>query len=327
MASSTVSTSSWDASPNDLELAISRRDVERALRLQALASRCCGASRPAARACSKGRARTPARSTSATAWPSSSRSSRTTTRRAVEPFQGAATGVGGIVRDIFTMGARPIALLDSLRFGAARRAAQPLPVQRRGRWHRRLRQLHRACRPWAARSCFDDAYSGNPLVNAMCVGLCRTDRLTTARGRAAWAILCCWSAATPAATASAARRLASQSFDESPRRSGPACRSATRSSRSADRSVPGAARPASCRGDAGPGRGRAHLLDVEMAARGGRRHATSTLSRVPRREPGMTPFEVMLSESQERMAAVVRAGRARAAVLAGSSPLGAACRP
>ena len=71
---------------------------------------------------------------------------------AVEPYQGAATGVGGIIRDIFTMGARPIALLNSLRFGplepgardrCGRGGPQPLPVRRRRRRHRRLRQLHR----------------------------------------------------------------------------------------------------------------------------------------------------------------------------------------
>ena len=89
---------------------------------------------------------------------------------AVEPFQGAATGVGGIVRDIFTMGARPIALLDSLRFGPLERAAQPLPLRRRRRRHRRLRQLHR--RPdRRRRDLLRPGYSGNPLVNAMCVGI------------------------------------------------------------------------------------------------------------------------------------------------------------
>ena len=74
---------------------------------------------------------------------SSSRSSRHNHPSAIEPYQGAATGVGGIVRDIFTMGARPIALLDSLRFGPLERAAQPLPLRRRRRRHRRLRQLPR----------------------------------------------------------------------------------------------------------------------------------------------------------------------------------------
>ena len=56
----------------------------------------------------------------------------------IEPYQGAATGVGGILRDIFTMGARPIASLNSLRFGSHRSSAHPLPCRRRGRRHRRL---------------------------------------------------------------------------------------------------------------------------------------------------------------------------------------------
>ncbi len=62
---------------------------------------------------------------------------------AIEPYQGAATGVGGIIRDIFTMGARPIASLDSLRFGTLDKPAAALPVRGRGRRHRRLRQLPR----------------------------------------------------------------------------------------------------------------------------------------------------------------------------------------
>ena len=61
----------------------------------------------------------------------------------IEPYQGAATGVGGIIRDIFTMGARPIALLNSLRFGVARRARHAAAARRRRRRHRRLRQQHR----------------------------------------------------------------------------------------------------------------------------------------------------------------------------------------
>ena len=61
----------------------------------------------------------------------------------IEPYQGAATGVGGIIRDIFTMGARPIALLDSLRFGPLERAAHAAHPAGRGRRHRRLRQQHR----------------------------------------------------------------------------------------------------------------------------------------------------------------------------------------
>jgi phosphoribosylformylglycinamidine synthase len=98
---------------------------------------------------------------------------------AIEPYQGAATGVGGIVRDIFTMGARPIALLDSLRFG-------PLS-------HPRNRYLFHGIVGGVGGygNClgiptvggeiyFDESYSGNPLVNAMCVGLIESDKLIPA---------------------------------------------------------------------------------------------------------------------------------------------------
>src|SRR5262249_58050226 len=97
-----------------------------------------------------------------------------------EPFQGAATGVGGILRDIFTMGARPIALLDSLRFGDPR--------------DRRTRHLIQGvvsgiswygncfgCPTVGGEIAFAPEYEGNPLVNVMCVGLVRSDRLFRAR--------------------------------------------------------------------------------------------------------------------------------------------------
>jgi phosphoribosylformylglycinamidine synthase len=98
---------------------------------------------------------------------------------AIEPFQGAATGVGGIIRDVFTMGARPIALLNSLRFG-------PIDAERN-----RYLFGHAVAGIAAYGNCigiptvggevvFDSAYTHNPLVNAMCVGLMRQDRI--ARG-------------------------------------------------------------------------------------------------------------------------------------------------
>ena len=80
----------------------------------------------------------------------------------IEPYQGAATGVGGILRDIFTMGARPIAILNSLRFGPPDDAAQPPHPRRRGGRHRRLRQRVRLSRPWAARSSSSDCYAAEP---------------------------------------------------------------------------------------------------------------------------------------------------------------------
>src|SRR5215472_5779082 len=100
---------------------------------------------------------------------------------AVEPYQGAATGVGGILRDVIAMGARPVALLDSLRFG-------PLPASRR-----HLEGVVAGVGGYG--NCvgvptvggevyFDECYAQNPLVNAMCVGLVRTDRLKRARAGA-----------------------------------------------------------------------------------------------------------------------------------------------
>ena len=120
----------------------------------------------------------------------------------IEPYQGAATGVGGIVRDIFAMGARPIAILDSLRFGPLREPHNRYlfggVVGGIGGYGNCL-----GIPTVAGEVSFDGTYSGNPLVNAMCVGW---------RGSTTW---CgpradgpgnpsCWSAPTPAATASAA---------------------------------------------------------------------------------------------------------------------------
>ena len=91
----------------------------------------------------------------------------------IEPYQGAATGVGGILRDVFTMGARPIANLNSLRFGEHRPSAHAHLVNGRGGRHRRLRQLHRRAHASAARSYFDAGYNGNILVNAFTLGVVR----------------------------------------------------------------------------------------------------------------------------------------------------------
>ena len=94
----------------------------------------------------------------------------------IEPYQGAATGVGGIMRDVFTMGARPIALLNALRFGDPGHPHDPAAGGGRGRRHRRLRQLRgRADR--GRRDQFHPGYDGNILVNAMCVGLADADKI------------------------------------------------------------------------------------------------------------------------------------------------------
>ena len=124
---------------------------------------------------------------------------------AVEPYQGAATGVGGILRDIFTMGARPIAVLDALKFGDPSDGAHPAPGARRRARRRRLRQLRRRARPSAASWSSTRRYAANPLVNVMAVGLLEERHLTLRGGARARATSSCSSARPPAATASAAR--------------------------------------------------------------------------------------------------------------------------
>ena len=101
---------------------------------------------------------------------------------AVEPYQGAATGVGGIQRDIFTMGARPIASLNSLRFGSLDNARVRFcsTASCAGSAATATRS---ACRRWRARSYFDPAYEGNPLVNAMSVGIVKVGETVERDGR------------------------------------------------------------------------------------------------------------------------------------------------
>ena len=151
---------------------------------------------------------------------------------AVEPFQGAATGVGGILRDVFAVGARPIAVLDSLRFGEP--AASP-----RSRY-----LLERAVAgighygnsigvaTVGGEIYFESAYEQNCLVNAMCLGLIETEQADPLRGRRRRATSSCCSARARAATGSAARRCwRAPSSATRTRRSARRCRSATRSRR------------------------------------------------------------------------------------------------
>ena len=142
---------------------------------------------------------------------------------AVEPFQGAATGVGGILRDIVAMGARPIALLDSLRFG-------------KPDWHFRRAVAgighYGNCVgvPNVGGECaFDEAYAENPLVNAMCVGLLPDRARALARRRRASATRSSSTARSPAATASAAPPCSRRRISRARTRSGRPSRSATRS--------------------------------------------------------------------------------------------------
>ena len=242
---------------------------------------------------------------------------------AVEPFQGAATGVGGILRDIFAMGARPIAILDSLRFGELDDDRQRHLFARRRRRRRPLRQLRRRRqrrRRGRVRRRLRAQLAGQRDVRRPAAGRA-ADRGRRPPARATWS---CCTGRRPAATASAA----------------PACwprRASTRAPADKRPSVQigdpftgkkliectlDAARPRPAGLAAGPGRGRARLV----AQRDGGAAAASgidvDLSAVPLREADMEPFEIMISESQERMAAVVEPARlergAGASALAGT---------
>ncbi|MEM9949311.1 MAG: phosphoribosylformylglycinamidine synthase subunit PurL, partial [Cyanobacteria bacterium P01_D01_bin.36] len=226
---------------------------------------------------------------------------------AIEPFQGAATGVGGILRDIFTMGARPIAALNSLRFGSLESA--------------RTRQIFTGVVSGIAHygNCFgvptvggevffDEAYSGNPLVNAMAIGLMETDEIvksgavgignpvlyvgsTTGRDGMGGASF----ASAELSDESEANRPAVQVGDPFLEKSlVEACLEAFKT---------GGVAAAQDMGAAG-----ITCSTAEMAANGGV-GIELDLDLIPEREPGMIPYEYLLSESQERMLFVAHAGR------------------
>ena len=222
---------------------------------------------------------------------------------AVEPFQGAATGVGGIVRDILAMGARPIALLNSLRFGPPDDAAN-------GPRNRHL--LGGVVRgiSWYGNCIgvpdvggeigFDPAYSLNPLVNAMCVGLIEKDRLASAAARVPGSVLLLAGADTGRDGIHGASGLASRTFDaEAELRP-----TVQVGNPFLEKSLIEACLEAMDTGAvlAIQDLGAAGLTSaaIESAARAGR-GVRIDLAPVHRRERGMTPYEVMLSESQERM--------------------------
>ena len=222
---------------------------------------------------------------------------------AVEPHQGAATGVGGIVRDILAMGARPIALLNSLRFG-------PLSDPQ----NQHLFQGVVGGISWygncigvpdvAGEIYFDACYAQNPLVNAMCVGLVRKDALATAAAGQAGNVLLLVGAGTGRDGIHGASGLASRTFeDEQELRptvqvGNPflekvlieACLEALDTGDVVAIQDLGAAGLTSAAVESAHRAGRGVLLDI---------------AQVHRREEGMTGYEVMLSESQERMILVM----------------------
>ncbi len=249
----------------------------------------------------------------------------------IEPFQGAATGVGGILRDIFTMGARPVAVMDSLRFGpitdrveAGLRPAQP--GQRPGSTQspQDIRKNHSILEGVVSgiasygncfgvpnlggETKFEPSYSGNPLVNAFALGLVRRDQIFYAKAAGEGNPVIYVGSKTGRDGIHGAT-MASEEFSEASEAKRPnvqvgdpflekllleACIEAMQT---------GAIVGIQDMGAAG-----LTCSTCEMGARGGV-GTEIELDLVPQRETGMTPYEIMLSESQERMLLVAQKGR------------------
>ena len=225
----------------------------------------------------------------------------------IEPYQGAATGVGGIIRDIFTMGARPIALLNSLRFGSledplVRRTFAGVVAGIAGYGN------SIGIPTVGGEIGFDERYTGNPLVNVFCLGIARADEIIKAAASGAGNPVYYVGAKTGRDGIHGAT-MASAEFDEKSAEKRPAvqvgdpfmekllleaCLEVMRTDALVGIQDMGAAGLTSS--------------STEMGARGGA-GVEIDVSLVPQREAGMTPYEIMLSESQERMLMVVKQGR------------------
>ena len=221
---------------------------------------------------------------------------------AVEPFQGAATGVGGILRDIVAMGARPVALLDGLRFGAPDHAFRRA-VAGIGAYGNSV-----GVPTVGGEAVFDKAYAGNCLVNAMCVGLLPAERVTRARARGTGNLVVVYGATTGRDGIGGASVLASQELGEGSVEKRPSVQigdpfTGKKLIEASLELVEGGL--VESLQDCGAA-GLASAL-AEMARDGA--GVDVHLDRVPLREDGMEPWEIMISESQERMVAVVRPDR------------------
>jgi phosphoribosylformylglycinamidine synthase subunit PurL len=218
---------------------------------------------------------------------------------AVEPFQGAATGIGGIIRDILAMGARPIALLDGLRFGA--------PDVRFERAVEGIAHYGNSCGvpTVGGDTVFDVAYEDNCLVNAMCVGLLPGERLTRAAASGVGTVIALYGATTGRDGIGGASVLASQELGEEAQEKRPSVQIGDpfTGKKLIETSVELAERGlVESLQDLGAAGLASSLAEMARGGRGIDVH----LDRVPLREPDLEPWEIMISESQERMVAVVR---------------------
>jgi phosphoribosylformylglycinamidine synthase II len=225
----------------------------------------------------------------------------------IEPYQGAATGVGGIIRDIFTMGARPIALLDSLRFGSLDAPGTP----------RLLEGVVAGIAGYGnsigiptvgGEIAFEPCYAGNPLVNVFCLGIAgATDIIKGVASGVGNAVY--YVGAKTGRDGIHGATMASAEFDERSAEKRPAVQvgdpfmeklllEACLEVMKTDALI----------GIQDMGAAGLTCSTAEMGARGGA-GVEIDVSLVPQRETGMTPYEIMLSESQERMLLVARRGR------------------
>jgi phosphoribosylformylglycinamidine synthase II len=226
---------------------------------------------------------------------------------AVEPFQGAATGVGGILRDIFAIGARPIAILDSLRFGEPTSARSRYLLERAvagiGHYGNSI-----GIATVGGEIYFEGPYEQNCLINAMCVGLIETDRLIRSAAAGVGNVVVLFGARTGRDGIGGASVLASAELDDSEDKRpsvqiGDPFEEKKLLECSLDLLSEGLLVALQDLGAAG-----LTSSSAEMAAKG-EVGLDLDVSRVPLREPGLEPFEIMVSESQERMLCVVEPER------------------
>ena len=222
----------------------------------------------------------------------------------IEPYQGAATGAGGILRDIFTMGARPIALMDPLRFG-------PLD-DARSRWI--AEGVVSGISGYGnsvgvptvgGEVIFDQCYKGNPLVNVLCLGILPVDRLVLAKATGAGNLAVLLGSSTGRDGIGGVSVLASAGFDEGSEDKRPAVQVGDPFEEKrlieACLALLDAGLVVGIQDLGGAGL----TCAASETAANGKMGMDFDVSAVPRREDGMEPFEVMTSESQERMLAIV----------------------
>ena len=231
---------------------------------------------------------------------------------AIEPFQGAATGVGGIIRDIFTMGARPVFLLDSLRFGPIE-GTTPAAKNNRRLFSEVVAGISHygncvGVPTIGGEVYFDESYEGNPLVNVFCLGILRHEQIARGAAKGVGNPVFYVGSETGrdglAGAAFASRDLTEESKQDRPAvQVGDPFKGKLLLEACLELLASGCVAGIQDMGAAG-----LTCSTCETASRGGT-GVQIDLALVPQREPGMTPYEILLSESQERMLIIVERGR------------------